>query len=78
VSSIVIFALRFQPDLNQSADEADHCFSSGALTPLGGAAVDGGGRASGAAAAAAQSPAHILVPLTVPTNLQPIGACGFS
>jgi hypothetical protein len=28
--------------------------------------------------AAAHSPAQSLVPLTVPTSLQPIGACGFS
>jgi hypothetical protein len=49
-----------------------HCFSAGALTSLGGGGV------SAAAAAAAQSPAQILVPLTVPTNLQPIGACDFT
>jgi len=50
----------------------DYCFSSGAL-------VRGSGwLAFGASDAAAQSPAQILVPLTVPTNLHPIGACGFT
>ena len=57
--------------------DADHCFSAGVLASLGGAAGDGG-VVSGAAAAAAQSPAQSLMPLTVPTNLQPIGACGFT
>ena len=49
-------------------------------------ATDGASGAGGSAAGvvplssdgAAQSPAQILVPFTVPTNLQPIGACGLT
>ena len=42
----------------------------------GGEAGDGGGVSAVAGAAPMQSPAQSLVPLTVPTNLHPIGACG--
>jgi hypothetical protein len=54
---------------------ADHCFSMGGMLVAGGGAGCG---ASAAGSGAMQSPAQIFVPLTVPTNLQPIGACGLS
>jgi hypothetical protein len=72
-------ALHRQPQRDQPADgfgevtKSDHCFSPGGLAPLGGA---GGGVSAGVAAT--HSPAQILVALTVPTSLQPIGACGFA
>ncbi len=57
-----------------------------ALTSAGGFASEGCAGAEGSTAgvlprssdAGAQSPAHSLVPLTVPTSLQPIGATGFT
>src|ERR1700730_9898645 len=56
---------------------AAYCFSAGGF-----ASGVGGGPAVGAVPrspdAAAQSPAHSLVPLTVPTSLQPIGSFGFT
>jgi hypothetical protein len=56
---------------------AAYCFSAGGF-----ASGVGGGSAVGAVPrspdAAAQSPAQSLVPLTVPTSLQPIGATGFA
>ena len=51
----------------------DHCFSPDGLAPLGSAA---GGVSTGVAAT--HSPAQILVPLTVPTSLHPIGVCGLA
>jgi hypothetical protein len=61
----------------EAANCGRYCLSVGA--------VDGGsgaGSIAGAAplssAAPTQSPAHILVPRTVPTSLQPMGACGFA
>ena len=57
-----------------------YCFSAGGFASGVGAGASGSGvgvapRSSGAAT---QSPAQILVPLTVPTSLQPIGATGFA
>jgi len=59
---------------------ATYCFSAGGFASGGGPGASGSGvrvvpRSSGPAA---QSPAQSLVPLTVPTSLQPIGAGGFT
>jgi hypothetical protein len=57
-----------------------YCFSAGGFASGVGAGASGSGvgvapRSSGAAT---QSPAQILVPLTVPTSLQPVCARGFT
>ena len=57
-----------------------YCFSAGAFASGVGAGASGSGvgvapRSSGAAT---QSPAQILVPLTDPNSLQPIGADGLT
>jgi hypothetical protein len=58
---------------------ATYCFSAGGFTSGVGAGSAGSAvgvvRSSGAAA---QSPAQILVPLTDPKSLQPIGAGGLT
>ena len=58
-----------------------YCFGSDVIAP---AACAGDGAGVGGSMAAllgsdcVQSPAHSLVPLTVPTSLQPIGAFGLT
>jgi hypothetical protein len=59
---------------------ATYCFSAGGFASGVGAGASGSGvgaapRSSGGAK---QSPAQSLVPLTVPTSLQAIGAIGFA
>jgi hypothetical protein len=55
-----------------------YCLAAGGLGSGGGAGSAGSavGAAPRSSGAAAQSPAQILVPLTIPTSLQPIGASG--
>jgi hypothetical protein len=59
---------------------ATYCFSAGGFAS--GVGAGGAGSAVGAVPrspdAAAQSPAQILVPLTDPNSLHPIGADGFA
>ena len=60
-----------------------YSFAPGGIAPVAGSGGDGGVVSAGAAAplscvASVQSPAQSLVPLTVPTSLQPIGACGLT
>src|SRR2546430_15313587 len=57
-----------------------YCLAAGGLDSGGGAGSAGSaaGAAPRSSGAAAQSPAPSLVPLTVPTSLQPIGADGFT
>jgi hypothetical protein len=57
-----------------------YCLAAGGLDSGGGAGSAGSaaGAAPRSSGAAAQSPAQSLVPLTVPTSLQPIGAGGFT
>ena len=59
-----------------------YCFCSGGRGLSAGSGGDSGapsaaGTAPLSPAASAQSPAQILVPLTVPTSLQPISVCDF-
>ena len=60
------------------ADEAARDRRPGQVLGQGGdgEAVSAAGAAPLSPAASVQSPAQILVPLTVPTSLQPIGVCG--
>src|ERR1700730_13464846 len=61
---------------------ASYCLSAGGFASGAGGGDGSAGSAEGVAprssGAAAQSPAQSLVPLTVPTSLQPIGADGFT
>ena len=58
---------------------ARYCFTAGGFASGAGAgaAVSGERVVPRSSDASAQSPAQSLVPLTVPTSLQPIGTCGF-
>jgi hypothetical protein len=59
---------------------ATYCFAAGGFASGTGAGAAGSsvGVVPRSSDAAAQSPAQSLVPLTVPTNLQPCGAFGFT
>jgi hypothetical protein len=76
------YFLAFSP-ISTSRRAAFYSFAPGGIAPVAGAGSDGGvvsaaGAAPLSSAAFVQSPAQSLVPLTVPTSLQPIGACGLA
>src|SRR5205085_10007092 len=57
---------------------ATYCFSAGGFASGVGAGASGSGVVPRSSGAATQSPAQILVPLTDPNSLQPIGADGLT
>jgi hypothetical protein len=66
---------------SQNTHQANHCFWPGGIMPLARSCKDGvsvAGALLPLNSAASQSPAHSLVPLTVPTSLQPIGSLGLT
>ena len=61
-----------------AASIAIYCLPAGGFASGVGAAGSAEGVAPRSSGAVTQSPDQILVPLTVPTSLQPVGAEGFA
>src|ERR1700688_3604938 len=69
-----VFLVRRHEVTSPSPSARAYCFAAAG----GFASGSPTGAAPRSSAAGVQSPAQSLVPLTVPTNLQPIGTCGLT